>query len=488
MFSEAFAENLWIFPQGTGQFHFVAEGAAEFVAKGWPSLKATRSSGWYQRRGVTTPVPMAMFRFEQAAKRPTGPIMKGVLRFVGENALTDPIAFKARNINKMDRVTVQYLNIANIAQMIDDVNNSREYSTTFDRCGLQPTAFGGAGFIPDDVRFSSSGSTLTASKSVFVAGHVGAEFLLHGGGENGTQWMGTIAAVISPTQATLSRSAEARLSVPGGFGPVRGSMTAGSKTLTLSGPTTTLDWTGRYVMVPKAGSSIHADHDLLVTRCVAQSGNVLTLATAAAFDVVNVPVILAPSKFTGKSDDQITVAGAAEAGHNNDYQVWGERNEFSYTPARGSAVVAVYQNCLEHVVAASKAHGSSPDMQNAAAGFCGMIVDHCKYITLPQFLLSWNGWSLDAAKVWIMGKRNDLRMPGLSIGTPEEGSHTALLKVDPRSASLGDCFVALDGFVNAPGWPKASQVFARYGLYGSAAMIERTGPFRVRDTGNNPMP
>lgn len=490
-FSETFAQNLWDLDANQGRFVFRGVGEAIWKATGWPSHKAVRTSGFYAQNSITAAVPMAMFRWERASKSGVGLTVNDI-RFEGEEALTDPVGMKMRNINKFFSQNITVEKFDNYGRLIDDINNSREYNVTISRCGYQPTMAGGTGRISDTVRFStvagSGTSTITATESIWDAGDIGQYFMVAEAGDTANTFYGTITAVGSATSCTVDRQCSFDVvDKPGSFTVITGSITAGSSTLTLD-VAITEDLVGRQVLIPKAGSAIHTELDLLNTRVIAHTGTSVTLASNAAYTVANVPIVFGAGEVVGKSDDQVLADGVtAESGHNNDYVVNATRNEFSFTHTRGSAPNMVLQNCLEHTRYACKSHGTSHQYNNNGANFCAMILDNCKKLWTPNTLVSWGGWHPDYGKIWVMGERYDINFQEISIGTFYEMEATAFFYLDPRSPQTNQHRFSFSGWNGATrGWPLTGQAVLRYGAAGGISGVDASGPFRTRATDGYP--
>lgn len=492
IFPETFAEDLWTLTGvSANRFIFDFTGAT-FQAKDWPSHKAVRTSGFYGEQSITDAVPMVMFRWEQKTKQSWGPIITGGC-LVGEEAVTDPIAMKLRNVNLGFYDGLEIHAFKNVGQWIDDINNSDFHSTVISRTGLQPTQAGGNGFLSSTVRFStvagSGETTITATESVFDAQHVGKWFMVGGAGEAGTTASGVITDVNSATEAVVS--SEFTTDVTGEFGSfvmIEGGISADSATLTLT-TDCSIDLVGRYVMVYKAGSKIHTDEDVLVTRVTAQSGSggrTLTLATQARNTVSDTPVILAPSSFMGKCDDQVQEDGTtAESGHNNDCQFFGHRNEFSFDSVWGGAVASVEQYVLATQFFGRKLHGTVPDYNNFGGNGVNRIADNCKYAADFGSQFEHGAWHPDMGMMTICGGRNAILLQGVNFGGLEVMDRTAYFFMDPDAGGHEDCRLLVSGFFNTP---QASVIGSmnRYGTNGELRQISACGPLVSRGADGYP--
>jgi hypothetical protein len=492
MFSETFAQSLWDLSTTThARFIFDFWGAT-FEAKGWPSHKAVRSSGFYDAHSITDAVPMAMFRWEQRVKKGLGPhILGGVI--AGERALTDPIGLKMRNVNRGYQNAFEIRDFLNVGRWIDDVNNSDFFGTIVTKCGYQPTQAGGTGFVAKETRISlvagSGTTTATASAAAFDAtDHVGKWLMIANAGEGGSTFAAQITSVTSTTEVVLNRECTTDVvDETFSFAMLTGSTTANSATLTLDTDVTD-DMIGRYVIVYKAGSKLHTDQDLLATRVIGQSGKTLTLASQAANTVANTPVCVAPSSFLGKCDDQYDVNGDAEEGHNNDCQFFGERIEYSFDNDWGGAIGEVQQKVFQTQFFGRKIHGIPRDYMNLGANAANLWLDCCKRSVHPASQFEWGDWHPTMGKIVVVGDRSRIRLTDINIGGLHTMDHTANLFIDPQSSDQGKCRVLVSGDDNyaTSKWNLSNQAFARYGANGAATMLAASGTWTSRETDNYP--
>lgn len=497
MFSEDFAEILWTITSGThSRFIFDLEGAT-FQAKGWPSHKAVRTSGFYGEQSIADAVPTVMFRWEQKTKRGLGPHIIGGT-FAGERLITDPIGMKLRNVNRGNQSNVEIRDFLNVGRWVDDVNNSDFFGTVVSRCGYQPTQAGGTGFVSSTVRIATTAgagtTTAVATEAIFdAADHVGKWLMIEGAGEGGTDFAAQISSVDSTTQVTLDR--QCTTNVTGShvsFVMLEGSVTASSTTLTLATDVTD-DLIGRYVMVYKAGSTVHdisdSSEDVLVTRVTAQAGKVLTLATPARYTVSDTPVAIAPTTFLGKCDDQVQADGVTpESGHNNDCQFVGERVEYSFDQTWGGAVSEVAQAVLATQFIGRKTHGTSAGYNNFGGNGMNRWLDNCKFYNSIGEQLEWGDWHPTKGRVCVLGERSMIYFNGVNIGGFQTLDFAAELFIDPLSTSRRDCRVALSGFRNTPPGLSnlANQDNIRLGANGQTIMVTSAGPFVSRDADGYP--
>lgn len=489
LFDETFAEKLWNFASSNSRFIFDMNGA-EFRVKNWPSHKAVRTSGWYADRAITDPVPMVLFRWEQSAGYGYGPrILGGCFR--GAKNLNDPIGMKLRKVNKGYQADVEIADFMNVGRWLDDVNNSDFHSCVISACGYQPTQAGGSGFINSDVTVSTTAGTgdteIVASANIFNADHVGKWVFVEGAGEDGSVFCAQVNSVDAANTITVNR--ECTTNVSGkhfSFHILTGSTTADSTTLTLDTAITT-NLEGRYVMIMKAGSKIHTEEDVLVTRVVdhdfSATGKIITLATAARYNTTSTPVCVAPSRFIGKSDDQVTSGGTAEGGHNNDCQFFGERVEFSFDGSRGSTVISVEQLELDTFYFGAKVHGSSPDYNNFGGNHSLCWWDDCKHLVQYANQFAWGNYAPEHAVLCISGSRTAIELPNASLGGILPTDHTCMFYLNPRNGVSDDCRVGFSGFFNTPAtsWNLANQDFVRFGPTGTAPQLYSLGPFVSRN-------
>lgn len=487
LFPETFAEDLWQMTGTAAQGHFIFKGPAQFRAKGWPSHKAVRTSGFYGQEGITDAVPMAMFRWEQSEKRGFGPDIEDI-ELWGEKAVTDPMGFKGRNLNLGLRRNFKMHNFLNVGRWIDDVNNTDSFGEIVSACGFQPTQSGGTGFLSSTVTASTvagaTTSTVTTTEAVFVADHVGKWIMVDGAGEGGSVFCATITSVDSTTQATVDRvCANDVTGAALSFHMIMGGINSGSDQLVLE-TEVSLDLTGRYVMVPKAGSTVHSEADVLVTRVIAQAvdNKTLTLATAAASSIASTPVCVAPSRYIGKCDDQITSGGIAETGHNNDCQDYGERVEFSFDQVWGSAVTAVETFVYATQRYGGKLHGTSPGFNNFGANGMARWFDNCKLVQEFGTQHTWGYWSPEYGQMCVFGARNFILLDGMHTGNTTAADHTALFYLHQKTpGSTANVRLLYSGFsnMNETRWGLADQDVVR--STGTPLEAVRTmGPFGSR--------
>ena len=158
--------------------------------------------------------------------------------------------------------------------------------------------FGGANFLhkaSTGVTFSVIGTDTSLYSSVphFVAGDVGRSLLLSNGE---VTEMFTISGVTNGQLATLSRPAHFTFSFANGvWEGVRGSMTSGSPTLTLSKAALTAADVGRVVYVIGARSSLGGAKRPLRATITSVAGTSVTLDTDASESVSDVYVVFSPA-------------------------------------------------------------------------------------------------------------------------------------------------------------------------------------------------
>lgn len=500
LFTEDFAQKLWDMTETFNKFVFLGEGQAIFKVKNWiPGRAKVRTSGFYASnyRNVTAPVPTALFRWEQKSRLAMGPIIRDIQLEGTENVATDPIGFKGREINEMFTENFKCHAFGRTGKWIENINNSREVHSIVTRCGFQPTmyAFSAGGLLSSTVRFSITPgvgvSTVVATESVFTAGDVGKWFYVEKAGvdfgnSNYSHFMSQITGFTNATTVTLGdQAAVAQSSMHGSFSVLTGSIAADSTTLTLDvDPGSNAIDVGDYVMIHKAGSKVYTDLDYLVTRVTAKSGVTLTLATAARETVSNVPIMVAPSYYCGKSDDCVSAAGALIAGNNNDYQCFGLRVEFSFDSVRGSSVPLFTQNMLQAQLYGSKIHGTAPAAGNnfGCNWACG-IFDNNKGYSMPDLQVE-HGHNHEYAKLIIVGQRNDINLHEMNIGMNiDESDRNAFFYLDPQAANDQNTRVLYSGFNNCNNWPLpgTGQTFARFGTNGVQRQLVSVGPWRQRN-------
>lgn len=490
LFSETFAQNLWDISVN-GQFIFNMIGA-RFKATSWPSHKAVRTSGWYAARSVTDAVPMAMFRWEQRTKRQLGPVIRGGM-LEGENAVTDPMGQKLRNVNYVDIASLEVANFLNVGRWIDDINNSTIYGTAIRHCGFQPTQAGGNGFTSTTLTASTVAgagtSTVTTNEAVFIAAHVGKWIMVEDAGEGGTVFCAKVTSVTGTAPSTeVEVDKQCTTNVTGkklSFAMISGAITANTDQLVLD-TEVTIDLVGRYVMVWKAGSKVHTDCDVLVTRVTAQAADnkTLTLATQARDTVSGSPIVIAPSRFIGKCDDQVTAAGTPESGHNNDVQITGELIAFSFDHEWGSSIPSVEQMVLHCQFFGNKLHGTSPDYANFGANGAARWQDACKMSVDEAAQFEWGGWHPSFGKLCVSGARSAIFWPQGTFGGHHIADHTATVYVDPQAAGAGNCRIGMSGFINTPPakWNLTNQRDVRLGSNGNSDMVYALGPVVSRES------
>lgn len=483
IFSEDFAQSLWDLVQAQNKFVFNG-GHAIVKTKNWPSATKARSSGLWALRGITAPVPAAMFRWEQRTYLETGPIIRDLI-LEGSKTLTDPIGFKGMRLNKFytDNFTVRQF--FNCGRMIESAVNADEYAPIISQCGWQPTNFGGAsGFMPTTTRFScvnngDGTSTVTATEPIFTSAHVSSkQFYVSGAGAGGNAFSGSVNSFVSATQIKLN--GQCAIDVTGAFGSfdtIIGTITAGTNIVTLS--TATLpSLVGRYVMIFKGRSTIMTGLDVFVTRVVAQSGNQLTLATNSSVTTTAAPIIVAPADAYVYSDDYDTT----DTGRSNDYQIWGMRNENEFYSGEGAAVCAIWQRAHDVQLYGGKTHGTNSLHNNFGGNFTNTIFDDCWHIATPNHQYEWGCWNHSQGVIIVCGTRNYVLLNDINIGTEFGLDRTGLFVISPRQTGTGLCRVVLSGQnFSGSGWPNANQAFVRNGPNGHPEQFISGGMFKTRD-------
>ena len=477
IFNETAAQTIWDYDISLFQCIWDLRGTI-FQAKGWPAHAKARTSGRYDALGITDIVPTAMFRWEQKGGHTKGPTIYGGT-FIGEEATTDPNGMILCNINRSLIVAPVFQKLYATGITIHGINNSDIHRPTVAQCGWQPTEAGGDGFTSEDVTVTTTAGASTtavvATEDIFDAAHVGrwVSITVPGSYPN---FQGQVASVADAKNATVTGVAENDGSGQTiTFDIIRGAISAASNILTLTGPAFTQDVIGRTVAIWKAGSTVHTEKDVLVTRVTGQSGSTLTLAHFAANSVTDAPVVFSPSEVISKSDDFYTVQGGGElfdiVGF-NDVHVIGGHYENSSSRA---SLMGLYGDCKGAHWTGCKWHGADLD-PNAGANAATLWLDNCDEMHMDGTYVAW-GWSPDFGTIMCSGEHGRVMMNGSILGSWAPGDHSALFYVDPQgSGDPWDIFISGSFHSNNTYWGRATQSFVRYGLYGSSNMVMLSGP------------
>lgn len=470
IFSDEFADDLWILPQTQNKFAFVGLGLAIFQVKNWADgVARVRNTGMWQ--GVTDPVLTALFRWEQPTSRGTGPVMRN-LRFVGANSAGDPIAVKALRLNKHSWHNVEIREFRNTAKHFEGVVNGREIDCALEGCGLQPTQALGTGFISPTVRFSVTGTAVTASEPVFLPGHVGASLHISDAGGAGMSYSGTIAAYIDATNVTYASAALAAVSgKTGSFGALTCTGTAGSTTLSVPRMPSDLDMVGRYVTVV-GGDSGSSGMSNLTVRVTAQGTSTLTLASPLVSSVEKAFLIVAPQEFVGVTADAFNRSAATVIA--NDYRVIGQRSENPRYDGTGSAVTGYYGGAFVVDYVACKWHGQSDLYNNYAANLATIVLDDCPAFTAIAARVEWGCYDRNFGAITVAGAEAGVLFRDAVLGGNRYGAGSSIFMLAPSSAlaAANKWGVGVSGH----NFAKAQLPLASYGPYGTAANIYAIGP------------
>jgi hypothetical protein len=159
--------------------------------------------------------------------------------------------------------------------------------------------------VPDGTTFSieTGASPIVASQNVFSAADVGRRITLASSSSTTPQTF-LITGYTNAKTVSVSQPRKAVYdSVPGSFGGVRGSMEAGSSTLTLEANVLTSDDVGRKVYVMGAYKRSFENNKLpLPARIVAVNGASITLDAAAVLAVSNAQLVFDPAVDFGDAD------------------------------------------------------------------------------------------------------------------------------------------------------------------------------------------
>lgn len=146
---------------------------------------------------------------------------------------------------------------------------------------------------------TSGSTTLTSSAAEFSAADVGSYISLlqttTGLGPNEETYK--ISGYTNTTTVTVDRtSSYTHTAVKGAFGPLNGTITSGTPTLTVSASTLTSNDIGRVIYIPGAGAAVGTGgHRMLRTTITNVIGTTITLADNASNSVTNVEIIIDPS-------------------------------------------------------------------------------------------------------------------------------------------------------------------------------------------------
>ncbi|RDD69218.1 hypothetical protein DVR11_22600 [Paracoccus versutus] len=467
--SEDFAQMLWdmgfAFDNSRIDLEF---NGVRFQCKNWIARSEIRTSGFYAANGITTPVPKAVWRWEQSTPRQLSPQMRGRLHIHGENnALTDPIGFKAMRWNtaNIDRVYCRYLR--NHGLFIENMFNSSVMQMEADACGYQPTDAGGDGFISETVRFSNVGAVVTATEPVFDASHGGLWFALANSGpvRSGSRQVhwSTIASVDSPTQITLTNAPDTDVSGEyGSFEAVRGSINAGSNILTLSAAVSD-DLTGRYITVMRCGQEgIAASYGTLTARVLSHSGDQVTLSHNARLTVSDAPVSIAQGMFLGRSAD----GAVAGIGQNDD--VTFDNLRLENASPRSGMLAMISDTTSVDFGPGSKFHGKPPMGNNFGANFSAIAYDWAEGVTLNSCIVAHSGHSPRFGRHMMFGGRVMVDVRGGTAADYLLGTESAEvyndMQASPTCAQFFYSAIRQGGYV-------ANQSLLRLGATGLASQV-----------------
>lgn len=192
----------------------------------------------------------------------------------------------------------------NNCQIFNDRGNTAVRMSACFNVDINTCSFWNGGYhipykdVDSDTTFSISdgGTTLTASADTFASGDAGKPFFL----TRANVWESHAFVIDSYTSATevevTQASRQTISSQSGGFGGVRGSMTASGNTLTLEANVASADDIGRVVYVPDASEYKSGVQGMLRTTITARpAANQYTLADTADVSVSDVPIIFSPA-------------------------------------------------------------------------------------------------------------------------------------------------------------------------------------------------
>lgn len=472
LFSEEFAEALWLADGSLGQF-YINPANCTFEAKNWVARSAVRTSGMYKEANITYPVPKAMFRWEQPAARGTAPKFVGEteLYLVGEgNVNTDPIAFKLCRATGAVLRNIKFRRFKNTELFIENLFNTTLSDLQLLSGGYQPTEFGGSGFLPDTVTFSNTGKVVTASEPVFTPDHEGLWFGLARAGES---WeydtylahFSVIASVDSATQITLSDDPARNVTNRSGtFIGIRGSMTAGSDILTLTAPVSD-SLVGRYVSVIGAGfEGKNPRNGILTAVVISHSGNNVQLSHPARYTVSDVHVCVSPQMFIGLTAEALV--SAQRTGTTDD--VTFENIQVESNTAEYPTVPLILAHCdAVHFAAGSKLHGPGIQGNNFGAAFSVIVLDD---IAAGFFdgLMSQGGYVPTSGIIHATGTAVNMSIDGRISEYPSSNTRN-LVYVDPSTPTDVDFNLYITSMRNCP--QVGSQSLISLGQYGTADMV-----------------
>lgn len=375
-----------------------------------------------------------------------------------EDLSKDPVGFKGVNVNLSAWDNVFFKNLKNTAWSCESLNNSASYHMQIANCGYQPTNYKNGGFLDSGVTFSiSSGSTtLTASTGVFDSGDVGKWLILvQNSGSGNRPFTVKIDSYTSATEVEVVDAAPADYTnVLGSFAISSGSISAGSKTLTLDADVALSSLRGALIHVYGAGYEDtsgsggfnETECRLLTTRIASiTSSNQVELAHGARFSVSDTPVIFMPSMHIGYSSDTHQYGG-----NNNDVEFYRLRNESSFANNRGY-VAMVTQKAFGTFFIGGKFHGTSPQYANFGANSFCHVNDNCKHIVFNSCQHEWGYYNPDYGQRVYLGTRIGVRDVYSHFGSlsylPTKTNWVSLDAADPS-----DAFVDFSGFNNTPNW------------------------------------
>lgn len=498
LFSDAALVTLYALAANTLKSHLWLRGAGIYggtliQAKDW--LSATRVKPASTRLAGET-VPSAMLRIEGRQTSWSIIVHGDGIRLSGEADIdTDPVGLWITNQNAAKFENMAVMEFAGGGFWLEGAFNSRYNDFQIDRCGWNPTEAGSLGarngLTSSTITFDATagvGTTdIVASEPVFEALHQtnNAWFFVQNAAGNGQYLQGQITSVVDSTHATINVQATSnQTGVKGSFGIIRGTIAsvatdADAKTLVLSNTIEATNLVGRYIHIPKAGSTSAANaadqHDLFSTRIAAYDNGTrtITMEHPAEVTVTGAPIIFAPSQFVGRTQD-------SEWNNRSDdiiFMNW--RVEHAFDGERGGSVSLIAQDLHDITFFGCKWHGDSPGFANFGANAIAAVIDNNPVLSFINCIFEWGGNLPDHGKIWVMGEQNLLHFSRCFVGEFQEGSKTAFLKVDPKLASGSfanntqiDWGIINDNTV----WPVHDQVDVRLGTNGLASMVRLLHP------------
>lgn len=295
--------------------------------------------------------------------------------------------------------------------------NTSLFMTQVNNCEVNRCDFfGGYQPVPNDIgttaRFSSAGTTLTATEAVFTSAMVGKDIIFDQGDDSSDStnfFYTTIASFTSSTEVELTDAPPTALSgAQASIDYVTGSMTASDATLTLNVDVLTQAHVGMRIYIPLAHTKTDAGNTegvLCTTIASVTNGTTAELSDTPDVNVSNQPILFGPAVFIGTPAEE-----EGESRQTNDCVLQQVQIE-GYQGAGilvNQAIALYLDNC--------KLHGEST---NAAPNKFGRsmyaaVLSEIKNVEIRATPLSfsWMARPNLSGQVWMQGSRGQLILDG----------------------------------------------------------------------------